>query len=122
MDIERIRPRTQPDSFRSFFAPAEEAALLALPSEQRERAFFTCWTRKEAYIKGRGDGLSFGLDRFEVSVSPDAPASLLRVLDHPEEASRWELRSLDAGPDYAGTIAVEGHGWRLLSFDWKSAD
>ena len=122
VDIERIRPRTQPDSFGNFFAPAEEAALLALPLELRERAFFTCWTRKEAYIKGRGDGLGFGLDRFEVSVSPDAPASLLRVLDHPEEASRWELRSLDAAPDYAGALAVEGHGWRLLSFDWKSAD
>lgn len=122
VDIERIRPRTEPDSFGSFFAPAEEAALLALPRELRERAFFACWTRKEAYIKGRGDGLGFGLDRFEVSVCPDAPASLLRVLDHPEEAARWELRSLDAAPDYAGALAVEGHGWRLRSFDWKSAD
>jgi 4'-phosphopantetheinyl transferase len=122
VDIERIRPRTEPDSFGSFFAPAEEAALLRLPREMRERAFFACWTRKEAYIKGRGDGLGFGLDRFEVSVSPDAPASLLRVLDHPEEASRWELHSLDTAPDYAGALAVEGHDWRLRSFDWKSAD
>jgi 4'-phosphopantetheinyl transferase len=122
IDIERIRPRSEADSLGSFFAPGEEAALLALPRGLRERAFFACWTRKEAYIKGRGDGLGFGLDRFEVSVSPDAPASLLRVLDHPEEAARWELRSLDAAPDYAGALAVEGHGWRLRSFDWKSAD
>lgn len=122
VDIERIRPRGEADSFGSFFAPAEVAALLALPRELRERAFFACWTRKEAYIKGRGDGLGFGLDRFEVSVSPDAPASLLRVLDHPDEAARWELRSLDAAPDYAGALAVEGHDWQLRSFDWKSAD
>lgn len=122
IDLERIRPRSVPDSFRSFFAPAEEAAIDALPLELRERAFFACWTRKEAYIKGRGDGLSFGLDRFEVSVAPDLPAKLLRVYDDPDETGRWEIHSLDPAPEYAAAIAVEGHGWRLLCFDWGIAD
>jgi 4'-phosphopantetheinyl transferase len=122
IDIERVRPRKDPGSFRYFFAPAEQAALQALPPEMQERAFYTCWTRKEAYIKGRGDGLGFGLDRFEVSVSPVVPAKLLRVLDDPEEPSRWEMRSLDPAPDYAATLAVEGHGWRLICFGWESSE
>ncbi len=122
VDVERIRPRRDQDSFRNFFAPAEEAAIDALPLELRERAFFACWTRKEAYIKGRGDGLGFGLDRFEVSVAPDFPAKLLRVPDDPEETARWELHSLDPAPEYAAALAVEGHGWRLLFFDWRIAD
>jgi len=122
IDVERIRPRRDPDSFRNFFAPAEEAAIDALPPELRERAFFTCWTRKEAYIKGRGDGLSFGLDRFEVSVVPDFSAKLLRVLDDPSEIARWEIRSVDPAPEYAAALAVEGHGWRLHSFDWRIFD
>lgn len=119
VDIERICPRSQPDSFAGFFAPGEQAALQALPPSLREQAFFTCWTRKEAWIKGRGDGLSFPLDRFEVSVSPDMPASLLRVIDNPEEVSRWELRSLEPEPGYAAALAVEGHGWRLRCLDWE---
>jgi 4'-phosphopantetheinyl transferase len=121
IDVERIRPRTNPALFRNVFAPAEHAALDALPVELRERAFFACWTRKEAYIKGRGDGLSFGLDRFEVSVSPHSPAKLLRVQDDPEEVSRWELHSLPIAPDYAAALAVEGHGWKLHSFEWTAA-
>jgi 4'-phosphopantetheinyl transferase len=119
VDIEKIRPRSQPDSFSGFFVLAEEAALHALPAHLREQAFFACWTRKEAWIKALGDGLSFGLDRFEVSVYPAAPAALLRVADHPEEVSRWELRSLYPAPGFAGALAVEGHNWRLRCFDGR---
>jgi 4'-phosphopantetheinyl transferase len=122
IDIELIRPRRDTDSLRGFFAPAEEAAIEALPPERRERAFFACWTRKEAYIKGRGDGLSFGLDRFEVSVDPNSPARLLRVADEPGEAARWELHSLDPAPGFAAALAVEGHGCRVLPFDGRSRD
>jgi len=122
VDVERIQSATEPDLFHHFFTPAEEAALARLPPELRLRAFFACWTRKEAYIKGRGDGLSFGLDRFEVSVLPDLPAKLLSVPGDPDETARWELRSFDAGPGYAAALAVDGHGWPLRSFDWRSAD
>lgn len=119
VDIERIRPRAPDDSLTGFFAPAEEAAIQALPAAVREQAFFSCWTRKEAWIKARGDGLSFGLDRFEVSVAPNAPAALLNVIDHPEEVLKWELRSLHPAPGYAAALAVEGHGWRLRCLDWE---
>jgi 4'-phosphopantetheinyl transferase len=96
----------------SFFSARENAVLQALPTNQRQSAFFTCWTSKEAYIKAIGKGLSQPLDQFEVSLAPGAPASLLSVRGAPEEASRWSLKALTPASGYAAALAVEGHNWR----------
>jgi 4'-phosphopantetheinyl transferase len=84
-----------------------------LSPESRLEGFFRCWTRKEAYLKGRGDGLSLPLTRFDVSLGRGEPTVLLSTPDAPLEASRWSLEELLAGPDYIAANAVEGHGWRL---------
>ena len=81
-----------------FFAPREYAALRSLSPEMKHEAFFNGWTRKEAYIKARGEGLSFPLDQFEVSLIPGEPARLLEVERGASEAARWSLRELDPGP------------------------
>jgi 4'-phosphopantetheinyl transferase len=96
-----------------FFSPRETATLGSLPPELQPEAFFNCWTRKEAYIKARGEGLSLALDGFEVSLIPGERAALLNVRDDPEETARWSLRELSVGPGYAAALAVEGHDWRL---------
>lgn len=69
------------------FAPAERAALRSLPEPQQAGAFLACWTRKEAFVKALGGGLSVALDSFDVSLRPDEPARLLRSADaaHPVE-------------------------------------
>ena len=103
-----------------FFSPQEVAALKSLPKQQRQRAFFTCWTRKEAYLKGRGDGLSVALDSFSVSLSPDEPAALLDVQGVPEEASQWSLVELNPGPSHVAALAVADHDWLLRG--WQLAD
>ena len=69
-------------------------------------AFFKCWTRKEAFIKVIGLGLSQPLDKFDVTLVPEQPAALLWVSD--DDASRWSLYDLEVGGDYAGALAVEG--------------
>lgn len=117
VDIERNRPVESPDSFLGTLAPGEVAALRALPAQLRQEAFFACWTRKEAWLKARGDGLQFGLHRFEVSVDLDSPPALLWVEDAPAEVSRWALRRLDVAPGYGGALAVEGSGWQLRCWD-----
>jgi len=96
-----------------FFSPREVAELRGLPVIMQKEAFFSCWTRKEAYIKARGEGLSLSLDQFDVSVVPEEPTALLSVNGDPQEALRWSLKELNPGPGYVATLAVEGHDWQV---------
>ena len=91
-----------------FFARREVAALRALAPGARATAFFDCWTRKEAYIKARGEGLSHPLHSFAVSLAPGEPAALLCTDDDPPEALRWSLLALSPGGSYRAALAVEG--------------
>lgn len=119
IDIEYMRDNLATDTIaESYFSPREVAVLRALPADLRHEAFFTCWTRKEAYIKARGEGLSFPLDQFDVSLAPGEPAALLRTLGDPHEASRWSLQALTPGTGYAAALVVEGHGWQLTCWQW----
>lgn len=101
------------------FSPREVAALHALPAEVRKEAFFTCWTRKEAYLKAKGDGLTLRLDQFDVSLAPGEPAVLLNTKGDPQEASRWSLLELDSGSGYVAALAVEGQDWQLKCWQWR---
>lgn len=117
IDLERIQPLPEVEALvERYFSPAEQAAFRALPREQQLLAFFRCWTRKEAYIKARGQGLSLALGRFVVSLAPGKPAKLLYSDGDQEEASRWSLRELLPGPGYVAAVAVEGHDWRLSCY------
>jgi 4'-phosphopantetheinyl transferase len=119
VDVERIRPDLGTGEIAErFFSRVEVAALRALPAARRLEAFFACWTRKEAYLKARGEGLSLPLDRFDVSLGPEQPAALLAVHDDPAEAVRWSLRELVPGPDHVAALAVEGHMWHLRCWQW----
>jgi 4'-phosphopantetheinyl transferase len=100
-----------------FFSGPEVGDFNALPAESRVEGFFNCWSRKEAYIKARGEGLSFPLDGFAVSLRPGEPAALLDVFNEPGEKERWILRDLPAGAGYAAALAVEGGGWSLECWD-----
>lgn len=119
VDLEAIRDNYPGDDIaRRFFSPREVAALQALPPELRTEAFFACWTRKEAFIKAIGTGLSLPLDRFDVSVNPGEPVALLATRFEPAQASRWQLRELRPATGYQGALAVEGTGWELWCFGW----
>ncbi|MCC6488135.1 MAG: 4'-phosphopantetheinyl transferase superfamily protein [Candidatus Hydrogenedentes bacterium] len=119
IDIEKNRPDFAGQRIADrFFSPRESEALRKLPKEQREEAFLNCWTRKEAYIKARGEGLSFPLDAFDVSLKPGEPAALLATHGNPHEASRWSMFALHAEEGYAAALAVEGQGADVSCFDW----
>jgi 4'-phosphopantetheinyl transferase len=114
VDVEQLRPVDAFDEIAArFFSPCEHAAIRALPPQQRQAAFFACWTRKESYLKATGDGLSQPLDRFDVSVAPDDPAALLAHRADALECARWSMVNLSLGPGYAGALTVEGRGWDL---------
>jgi 4'-phosphopantetheinyl transferase len=108
IDLERIPDTIDFESVaHAFFTEGEITALLGLPEAQRLAAFYACWTRKEAYLKGRGDGLTFGLDRFEVSLLPGTPPALLATPFDPAETLRWSLYDLTVTPGYIAALAVE---------------
>jgi len=118
VDVEVVRESVPCEELAaSFFSRREVAALLALPACDRTRAFFECWTRKEAYIKAHGEGLSLPLDSFDVSLAPGEPAALLGTRGG-REASGWTLRELTPGQGYAAAVAVEGDGRRLRCWRW----
>jgi 4'-phosphopantetheinyl transferase len=119
IDIEMIRPGIATDEIaKRYFSSKETAELSRMPAELRTEAFFLCWTRKEAYIKARGDGLHIPLDSFDVSLSPTMPATLSSA-----DESRWSIESfvpsLATEPKYAGAVAAEGKDWTARYFDWK---
>jgi 4'-phosphopantetheinyl transferase len=119
VDLEYVRADFADEQIAErFFSPREVAALRTVPENLLKEAFFHCWTRKEAYVKAKGEGLSIPLDQFDVSLAPGEPALLLSTRDDPQEADRWSLQALFPGSGYVAALAVEGRTWRLKCWQW----
>lgn len=106
IDIEKTRADI--DHFElaeQFFSEYEQDHLQMLSGEALADAFFRCWTRKEAYIKARGEGLSIPLHQFDVSLNAGQPAALLATRPDAVEASRWTLCDLPIHPEYVAALA-----------------
>ena len=117
VDLEFVREDLGDEKIAErFFSRREIQDLKSLPAELRRQAFFDCWTRKEAYIKARGEGLSMPLDEFDVSLMPGEAAVLLRNHKEPEEVSRWSMKSLEVPEGYVAALVAEGQDWQLQSF------
>lgn len=116
-----VEQRRDGDEWRSiaahFFSSREQGVLSTLSGETLTRVFFTIWTRKEAYVKARGLGLSLPLDSFDVG--HDAGSRPIEVRAREEHAAGlWTVSDLDAGPHFAA-LCVEGDdAWRLRLWDW----
>jgi len=119
VDVEYVREDlANTEIAERFFSRREAAMLRALPIERRAEGFFNCWTRKEAYVKARGMGLSLPLDQFDVSVGPGEGAAILSTQESSKEALAWSLRDLAPAHGYVGALAVAGGNWRLSCWDW----
>jgi 4'-phosphopantetheinyl transferase len=117
IDLETIDSELDVENLaEQFFSPAEKAELKALPSERRLASFLSSWTRKEAYLKARGEGLTYPLDQFTVTMDGDQPAQLLEVKGDPRELSRWSFRTLTPAPGMIAALVVEGHHWHLAQW------
>lgn len=110
VDVEYVRPFRDIESIvERYFAPGERATWQALPDHERVAAFFRCWTRKEAYLKARGIGLSAGLDQVEVSCAPNEPARLLWGEGPGDLGVQWQMYDVSPGRDYmAACVAEQG--------------
>jgi 4'-phosphopantetheinyl transferase len=122
VDVEYIRAGSDYAAIaQRFFAAAEIDYLTALPSHLFVDAFFSCWTKKEAWVKACGEGLAIPLHSFSVPLTPesDPSADVCVAANDILPAKRWSVYTLRPAPGYAGALAIEGSGWRLRQRQWK---
>jgi len=104
------------------FSDAERTMLADVPATKSAAAFYAGWTRKEAYIKATGLGVSQGLDHFDVTLAPDTQARLLRDRHIPGANDRWTMHELAVGFGYSGALVAEGTCWRLERYAFAAHD
>lgn len=115
LDVEKVRHlESLTEIARKHFSPSEFEALDALQGEQRELAFYRCWTRKEAYIKALGEGLSMPLDTFDVSLC-ETP-QFLACRDGREDPAHWSLLDVSPGPEFVGALAIRARDVTVQRF------
>jgi 4'-phosphopantetheinyl transferase len=106
VDVELIREVPDADELADrFFSPTEAASLRALQLDLRSLAFLACWTRKEAFIKALGLGLSCPLDAFDVTIDPDAPARIIRIEERIDALANWAMEAFTPYPGYLAAVA-----------------
>lgn len=122
VDIEKIRPLDDgPQIARRFFSDWEVERFFAVPETKMPEAFFNGWTRKEAFIKAIGDGLSYPLNKFDVTLTPGQKAELVRVEGSQLKASHWELTAYTPEHQYTAALMVERADWNYFTFRWPDA-
>ena len=120
IDIEYIGDIPEIDrTANQFFSKAEADVFHALPVYEKTKAFYNCWTRKQAFLKAIGNGSLYPLKTFDVTLAPHEPAQLLRVKGKPQEASRWSIQAIMPETNYTGAIAVRNFNFQLKIYeDW----
>ncbi|MDE2088958.1 MAG: 4'-phosphopantetheinyl transferase superfamily protein [Gammaproteobacteria bacterium] len=113
VDLEYLRPIDHEKLAARVLGPRERAAFDALPEQARRRAFFDAWTRKEAFLKATGHGLSRPLRRLDLAPVTGG-LQIIRA-----GARGWALRELHPDPGYTGALAVQGQDWRLACWRWS---
>jgi 4'-phosphopantetheinyl transferase len=107
VDVEKIRKQSDVEQIAErFFSECERRSLRKCQGDQLHEAFFRCWTRKEAYIKAKGEGLSLPLHQFDVSIERQPEQGLLATRPDSTEAKRWRVINMPVQSGYAAALAV----------------
>jgi 4'-phosphopantetheinyl transferase len=119
VDIEWINADVATDDIAErFFSASEVQTLKSLPDSQRVEAFFACWTRKEAYMKARGEGFSISLDSFTVAFAPGTPAEILHTKAETAIVEQWSMFNIEVSEGYKAALVVEGKDHLLTQMEW----
>jgi 4'-phosphopantetheinyl transferase len=95
VDLECIKPIEDiTDIARQFFSPQEHSKFILVPEDQKIETFYTIWTRKEAFIKAIGEGLSYPLNTFDVAFLSNDPVKILQINNSTIDTAKWSLHSL----------------------------
>ncbi|MEI7847375.1 MAG: 4'-phosphopantetheinyl transferase superfamily protein [Chloroflexota bacterium] len=120
IDVERIQSISNVQELvGQYFSPMEIDEYTALSSESKLDAFYSGWTRKEAYVKARGEGLSIPLDQFSVSMIPGKSDIMMKFVNQQGVVlPDWSVLSIDPdpAPGYVGALVVHGDDWKLVKW------
>jgi len=125
VDVEQVRPYPKILSLaHRFFAPEEREVLAELPPVDQPLAFFRCWTRKEAFIKALGKGLSQPLNSFVVTMRGGEMPALRSFQNQPQAADQWQLTELWPAPDSVAALMLPriAAPWHIRRFNWRPID
>jgi 4'-phosphopantetheinyl transferase len=121
VDIERIRELPEMNQIVDhYFSASERKVFLEMPSDKRRKAFFYCWTRKEALIKAVGYGLYQPLDKFTVPMAAGESASVPFFKGDSKQASSYVIEDFSPAPGYAGAIALEEKASQFQFCQWAT--
>jgi len=122
VDLEFVRVIPEMEALvDQYFSVGERSSFGSISPDQKAKAFFNCWTRKEAYVKACGGGLLIPLDEFEVSFGPRSPVRLIRVQGQPGDQSRWSLHSFDLSTEAVAALVCERDTEPCLCGWWPSS-
>ncbi len=119
VDVEHVQPALDGlELAERFFSVRERETLRTLDGDRRAGAFLACWTRKEAFVKARGDGLALDLASFDVTLAPGDPVALVRTGWAAEERRAWQLVDLsDPERGQVAALAARSTGWNYVCRD-----
>jgi len=119
IDLEEMCPVASLDKLvEQFFAPAEYTVFAELPLQQKLASFYSAWTRKEAYVKARGLGMSLPLNQFAVTVGPETAPALMTDEKGPVSEGLWSFLDVEVSPGYAAALAVRSSVEYVSQWHW----
>jgi len=104
-----------------FFSAREKATIDGLPESRKIEAFFNCWTRKEAYLKMTGEGISDALPEVDVTLTPGDPPRLLSIAGDTKGVAQWTFYSFEPAPDFVAALAIKATGLKLSCWRWPES-
>jgi 4'-phosphopantetheinyl transferase len=120
VDVERLQPELAYERLaRRFFTPSEQRVIFAKPSGLQLYAFYQIWTRKEAFLKAKGEGLSQPMEEFEVDLLSEQGVNIVGRNHLHNLIEGWSLLPLTPGPSYVAALAVAGRDWKLSCWQWE---
>jgi len=117
IDIEFLDSRVEFREFASLvFSSAEITRLSQLRMDEQQRSYFQHWTRKEAFVKASGEGIS---DRIRLLDIVPSDGSLVPVMSGISAAGHWTIKDLDVGGPFAASVVIAGRDHRFRFWDWS---
>lgn len=123
VDLEKIRDNPEVlKAARRYLSVYENAVLASLPQEARMKAFYECWTRKEAFLKAQGTGLMMELTQFDVSFGPGQQPQILEIRGEVKPRGHWRVEDISVGGGFSAALVVDGHDFDINYWQFSFPD